>query len=508
MRRETLFLTNYLTGLGLFAAPALISSVLMGVVGSAFGAAAFWPAMQVFAATMLGALLFFSFGVLVCSVVGQMAAAAIVYTILNFAVYLLEEIVRTLLESFVYGMPTGEASATLLAIRATPVLGISSYFSVQSIYDETWAVQQTCLSGWRYLCVLAAIGLVFAALAFWLLRRREMERCGDVVAVRALRPVALYTFTLGCSLVLGAALMELISGNAADNFWYVLLFLFIGAFIGYYAGQMLLKKTLRVFRTGWLGFGVCCAALLVVFGAAKVDIFGYSRYLPQREQIVQASLSTSRYHEYLTRDADFIDEILRLHTAVVDGKQEQQSRKAGFRLGEDYTQTVYLVYRLDNGKTVRREYELVYTQAEQDAPETLISQFETLYESPDSVRLRTGFDEPRTRADMVSAYVYSKETGELQWLDAQQAWQLYDACAQDIDAGLLRDDDMSGKGYEETNYTPLSLTLIVAAADEATDPTTGQTKELSIDSIPITAKKTTAVLRELGFELYWTPTTD
>ncbi len=105
VRRETLFLTNYLTGLLLCAAPALLSSLLLWAVGAGFGAAVFVPAMQVFTATMLGFLLFFSFAVLVCCVVGQMAAMPIVYVILNFTFFVLEAIVRHLLFTFVYGMP-------------------------------------------------------------------------------------------------------------------------------------------------------------------------------------------------------------------------------------------------------------------------------------------------------------------------------------------------------------------------------------------------------------------
>ena len=49
VRRETLFLTNYLTGMLLCAAPALLSALLLWAVGAGFGAAAFVPAMQVFA---------------------------------------------------------------------------------------------------------------------------------------------------------------------------------------------------------------------------------------------------------------------------------------------------------------------------------------------------------------------------------------------------------------------------------------------------------------------------
>lgn len=125
VRRETLFLTNYLTGVLLCAAPALLSSLLLWAVGAGFGAAAFVPAMQVFAAAMLGFLLFFSFAVLVCCVVGQMAAMPIVYVILNFTFFVLEAIVRHLLFTFVYGMPYSQSSTMQsFALHATPVLGL------------------------------------------------------------------------------------------------------------------------------------------------------------------------------------------------------------------------------------------------------------------------------------------------------------------------------------------------------------------------------------------------
>ena len=125
VRRETLFLTPYLTGLLFSAGLTLVSSLLSWAVGAGFGAAAFWPAMQMFLAAMLGFLLFYSFAVLVCMVVGQMAAMPIVYLILNFAVYVLESIVQQLLYTFVYGMPYTQATRMHeLALRATPLLGL------------------------------------------------------------------------------------------------------------------------------------------------------------------------------------------------------------------------------------------------------------------------------------------------------------------------------------------------------------------------------------------------
>lgn len=506
VRRETLFLTNYLTGLLLCAAPALLSSLLLWAVGAGFGAAVFVPAMQVFAATMLGFLLFFSFAVLVCCVVGQMAAMPIVYVILNFTFFVLEAIVRHLLFTFVYGMPYSQSSTMQsFALHATPVLGLlQGGFRVATDWAERdgmyYMEYAPRLEGWGYLGALAALGLLFALCAFLLLKHREMERSGDVIAVGWLRPVALYVFTIGCALVLGALMAELFSSNTADNFWYVLLFLFMGAFVGYFAGKMLLQKTVHVFRSGWLGLGACCLALLLAFGAAEFDLFGYSRYLPERSAVQAAGLTHYQSNGlYTTQDDAFIQDVLNLHTAAVSEKSKQEHRRHAYQLGTDYTEQFYITYRMTDGTLTERYYSIVYSEADLEDPDSLISRFSALYNSPGSVLIRTGFDTPRTEKNVLSCYVSSFDTGESLELTGRDAWRVYTACLDDINAGLLGAEDVSGSGStkEAGNYTPLNLIFTV------TTQVPGQTDSLYVDSIPLAAEETVRALTAFGAEPYW-----
>ena len=76
---------------------------------------------------------------LVCCVVGQMAAMPIVYVILNFTFFVLETIVRHLLFTFVYGMPYSQSSTMQsFALHATPVLGLlQGGFRVQTDWART-----------------------------------------------------------------------------------------------------------------------------------------------------------------------------------------------------------------------------------------------------------------------------------------------------------------------------------------------------------------------------------
>lgn len=506
VRRETLFLTNYLTGLLLCAAPALLSSLLLWAVGAGFGAAVFVPAMQVFTATMLGFLLFFSFAVLVCCVAGQMAAMPIVYVILNFTFFVLETIVRHLLFTFVYGMPYSQSSTMQsFALHATPVLGLlQGGFRVQTDWLERdgmyYMEYAPRLEGWSYLGMLAVLGLVFALCAFLLLKHREMERSGDVIAVGWLRPVALYVFTIGCALVLGAAMAELFSSNTADNFWYVLLFLFVGAFVGYFAGKMLLHKTIHVFQSGWLGLGACCLVLLLAFGAAEFDLFGYSRYLPERSAVQAAGLTHYQSNGlYTTQDDAFIQDVLNLHTAAVSEKSKQEHRRHAYQLGTDYTEQFYITYRMTDGTLTERYYSIVYSEADLEDPGSLISRFSALYNSPGSVLIRTGFDTPRTEKNVLSCYVSSFDTGESLELTGRDAWRVYTACLDDINAGLLGAEDVSGSGStkEAGNYTPLNLIFTV------TTQVPGQTDSLYVDSIPLAAEETVRALTAFGAEPYW-----
>ena len=506
VRRETLFLTNYLTGLLLCAAPAFLSSLLLWAVGAGFGAAVFVPAMQVFTATMLGFLLFFSFAVLVCCVVGQMAAMPIVYVILNFTFFVLETIVRHLLFTFVYGMPYSQSSTMQsFALHATPVLGLlQGGFRVQTDWLERdgmyYMEYAPRLEGWSYLGMLAVLGLVFALCAFLLLKHREMERSGDVIAVGWLRPVALYVFTIGCALVLGALMAELFSSNTSDNFWYVLLFSCAGAFVGYFAGKMLLQKTVHVFRSGWLGLGACCLALLLAFGAAEFDLFGYSRYLPERSAVQAAGLTHYQSNGlYTTQDDAFIQDVLNLHTAAVSEKSKQEHRRHAYQLGTDYTEQFYITYRMTDGTLTERYYSIVYSEADLEDPDSLISRFSALYNSPGSVLIRTGFDTPRTEKNVLSCYVSSFDTGESLELTGRDAWRVYTACLDDINAGLLGAEDVSGSGStkEAGNYTPLNLIFTV------TTQVPGQTDSLYVDSIPLAAEETVRALTAFGAEPYW-----
>ena len=99
------------------------------------------------------------------------------------------------------------------------------------------------------------IGVVLAGLGLLLYRRRKLERAGDFLAIRGLEPV----FVVICSVAGGVFLYALSEafGFAVDYF-----LMGLGVVVGFFGSQMLIKRTVRVFRKKtFLAIGVLAAAV-------------------------------------------------------------------------------------------------------------------------------------------------------------------------------------------------------------------------------------------------------
>ena len=520
VRRETLFATNFFTGLLAFIVPHALVALVTFFVTAAMGAPLAIECLQWFAVVSLDCLFFYSFAVLLVMVVGQMAAMPVVYVILNFAVYAVYFVVSRLMKTFVYGMPQRMEGSGDIACLFSPLWAFSNergpHMAHALINDEALGYYRNgapYLANWQYALVLGAVGVVFAVLAFFLLRRREMERCGDVIAVRWLRPVFLYTFTIGCALIIGEVIMEMISGRAArSNFILVMLFLFIGAFIGFFAAQMLLKKTVHVFKTGWVGLGVCCLALLAVFGAARFDLTGYSRRIPAQDEIASVSVEYGPYAigRYGTDDAQAIADTLALHENILENRAEQERLLRSTELC--YSNTMCISYTLKDGKTLLRSYSLAAPKDCTDMRNPLL-QFASVYNSLPFVLARNTppFEVTRTNVATCSIECSRKDSGSYETtnLSSEDAYEFYTTCIlPDLTDSSLGRESIGGllegpaPAAVETvadddafNYTPCYVEFTFRTADGG--------KTCQSYPIPLDAKRTVAYLEELGFDPYW-----
>ena len=414
VRRETLYATNYLTGLVCMVSALVLAFALAGITAACFGAldlAAFGTACL---AAVLSVLFFYSFAVLCMMFTGQILAAPVFYGTLNFLAVGMEYLVRTFAGNFLYGYSGYSAPETFAflspAWELVCVLDVSNVARVDRILsDGTYQVirgGEYMLSGLGVLGIYAAVGIVLAVLGL----------------------------------------------------------------LGYFAAEMLLHKSFRVWRTGRVG-ALVFSAVLVCFGVAmSLDLTGYEGYTPDAEEVEFVSVYLSSNGDYLSCKLDepeSIERTLAAHRAMIADKARQLCyARTTYETPADAPVDSYLyftvTYALTDGRVVRRSYvDCRAFSRELNEPGSVAQTMTALLNCPEAAldRVLGELADDKSNAyltggyyDVVSDGAYGEDNGEL---TSAQANTLVSALRRDYEAGhasnasLFEDTLYSGSFYVE-----------------------------------------------------------
>ena len=341
MRREGWFLTNVLAGLCYGFVPNLVVALCFLPRLEWYASAAFvWLLVA-----NLEYLFFFALAVFCVFCTGNRFAMALVYGLINFLAMLAAWFVDTLYIPLLQGVVfTTEPFAVFCPLVQLISSSLEGDFFL--MYDKT--VQMSGLTfGWIYLIVLSALAVILLAGSLLLYRKRHLEVAGDFVAVKCLAPVVLVVFTL----TMGALFQlfnDIFLGEGDIG-----VFLISGLAIGYFTGQMMIQRRVKVFQwRSFLGFGVLTAVLLGSIGVVSMDPFGIEQWLPEASQVRTASAHDGYYYyntdgqlTEVMKEGD-IQEILDIHEKVLQELDDDRENSV----------PLTLEYRLNSGQTVRRKY--------------------------------------------------------------------------------------------------------------------------------------------------------
>lgn len=360
VRRESLFVTTYLTGL----VPMLLIDVLAVAVTAVpalssgyVDAINLW---RLLAMLMLSNVAFYSFAVFCAVLTGNIVVLPAVYFILNVAVSLAESTVREVLDIVVYGYNNIRNVLT----GFSPVVAATSWFNpvgetARVIENGESYMQETgvyTIDHFWMLIVYCLVGLALAALALYIYRRRDMECAGDVVAVPILKPIFKYCMCFGVAFCFAVIVYNNVfyRSSGLTEALIVLALLLVGAFIGYFVAEMLMQKTLRVFRGKWAGYIVSAAILCAFLFAAEFDMTGYEKRLPDAAQVEIADIG---YYENAQLEKDeSIESLIAYHSQLLDEKKANETAKSADMITIDYT--------LNDGKRISRRYPIAKDEAQ------------------------------------------------------------------------------------------------------------------------------------------------
>lgn len=376
IRREGLFVTNFLSGYVMLLLPFAVTGGLCIVISAVFGL--FEPVGVL--VTILGVLgesfFYFSSATLAAFITGNIFAMPALYLLLHFLEAILDLLLSNFARGFIFGLSTNYTGfLEFLSPTVYLMRNVDADAQYQkTIIDYTGAYTHELLSvrlenAWL-IAVYTLAGAALLALAFALYRRRRSERAGEVVAVGWMRPFFRYGVA-GLAALLGG---QLIYGLFWEDAYFkavpLAVCMLVAGAIGYYGASMLLAKTLRVFHRSWRGLALVAAGVAVLCGCLRLDLFRAADRVPEISQIEKMEFyaDSNTYIFYPGREDELLERVRRLHAAIAaDRKYVLDFDREKFTTLEDETPSwtweyVSFTYTTHGGQTVQRNYSVPMTR--------------------------------------------------------------------------------------------------------------------------------------------------
>ena len=390
IRREGLFLTHYLAGLFAQVVTLVLAYALAALVAACHGVFDAYAIGMGLVINLLLVLFFYSFAVLCMVCAGQILAGAAFYGIFNFLFIAMEALVQTFAGNFLYGYVS---QSNFVTMALSPLFRLYSSLGARKIYPPTidggvqWDADAigVTVNNFRYVPLYALAGVVLAVIALLLYRKRKSEATGSTVAVTWLRPVFKYSVALCSAFSFGQLLSYFVFELTESNYEVgalvgtIACMVFAGL-LGYYAAEMLLKKSFRVFKSAWKGAFVTALALILIGASFPLDLTGYQTYVPAQDEIGHAQVgfyTGGNINDWFDlNDAESIALLRDAHYACILDKP-RQTAVSRYEPQEHYC-NFYVDYFLTDGTQVSRRYNMSFDPAmlsDPSSPESALTVF-------------------------------------------------------------------------------------------------------------------------------------
>jgi len=511
VRREGLFVSHYLAGLSMLLLPNLAVFLLTLPVEAAGGVVCMPSLLFWLGCLCAEEFFFYCFAVCLGMFAGHILALPVFYGIFNCIAAAMYMTLEWIFRRFIYGWaPPVGSFADDVVVWLTPVWKLlRNIRCTQRIRYGDFA-REVEIQGGGILLAYTAAAVVLTVCALLLYRRRQLETAGDVVAVKAMRPVFRYGVAACAGLFFGY-LTYLVLGLGTFGFAAAI---FLWAVAGCFIAQMILDKSFRVFHK-WKGSAAVAAAFLLLFAVIAFDWTGYEKRVPDPAQVdyvevgrllTEPSDGAGYFHYVRVDDPETIKLVTELHRAAAE-----------LRDGHLYT-GLSMRYYLANGSTLCRDYDFVGMERAGDELSQMVLALandpallrqaynidraeECLSKGGRIVEVGIGLPDGRYNAFTNYGSMFS-DTEREAYFSGGDARTLWDAVLTDLDAGNIKryfPSDMD----ELPRYLRLSFTL--ESGDIPNEDTVyidsmyTDTEAVNVTILlPDTAQNAVAVLEEMG----------
>ncbi len=443
--RNRLFAASFVSGMIMMLIPLAVAGILMELIFIISGCAVFIPFVLTAVVAICECFIFFSIATFMAHLTGHLFGLPVLYYILNFLAVLIEYVSGFYFGRLCYGIGDGYVGRSEFL---SPVVWIYQHFDyVISFKDYGYRHNylhynpaNQYLTGWGTIIAYVIAAAVLAAIALVMYGRRKSETAGEVVSAKPLRPIALWCFTACAALCGGVVIFFILGGESQAEPLPLLAFsMILSAFIGWFAGQMLIQRKVRVFnKKTFLGYAIAACVCVFFLAVLRGGGFGRETYVPKAGKVVSASISTGGTNMWsgFDTDPDKIEAIIDIHKDLI--AQKADVLRGYKRVLNEYNSyyysgsdrycsgdMVYIRYTLKSGARVERAYR-VFKWSDDDSLTALTEKIDRLVNGSRAI---LDYLEDR-KGDRV---VYSAYAGDKS-LSESEAQELYDAIIEDLKA--------------------------------------------------------------------------
>lgn len=498
--RGTQFNSHVASVMGMLTAGKLAVAVLTVLVQMIHGDVAFRAIGMWLLVTTLVEFFFFALATLCCMVTGWLLAAPVLYGVANALAMGITLLLNVLGELFYFGYAQSRGYSAVTS-WLTPAYSLAQVLGGTRVYETiddvvAYPVPESYIGAvvdtvpqpktlnpeaTGVLAVYTVVAVVMMVASYFLYRRRASESAGDPVAFGWARPIFRYGVSLCGGLTLGLGLYMVVAINRDTVSLPILIICFVLAgVLCYFAVEMVIRKSFRVFGKGWLGSIAVAMMLTLVCIGAEMDITGYETRLPERDRIesVEVAIYMEDINAYGCVEEETIQAILALHEIVAAEGEEPTGNDGYYNIGIEYD--------LSDGRTMRRYYNLSLPKVKENEDMTAaldrvvncseVRYFNTLrsYQADPDLKLRGG-------------YINGRWDDYNRQLTAEEATRIYRAVLADLENGAGGHEILSPDGRPQ---------CAVYIELESEDGYSG----VWLDSLRPDFTETVKVLNELGLD--------
>lgn len=278
VRREKIFLANYLDGILIWAIPygiCLAAASVVAVMNGVSGSELFPAAITGYVLNMIYYMLVYSVVVIAAMLTGHIVIGFFGSLVFAFLAPIFFALFNAYFATFFETYYQPEHSLFEHFYRISPVM---EYIYQYARYGEQESV-------WKATGGALVISLIFMGIGGFLYQKRPSEAAGKAMAFSISKPLVRIPIVVTSALGLGLFFWEMRS-----NIGWACFGLFFGALISHCVIEVIYHFDFRsLFSCKWQLVG-CIAASAVVFLGFRYDISGYDHYLPEVSKVNYAAI--------------------------------------------------------------------------------------------------------------------------------------------------------------------------------------------------------------------------